>query len=116
MSLITVKHKKEAGAAGLVLVGDGDKPGIKLYRWIECGHISERHTSAVRKKSVVCKQCIEDIHAMQALKIGLRLMGKSSMQGHKKYRWISCRHICEYRPTAVRTGRVTCQKCAAQWS
>ena len=116
MSLIAKKHKKEALAAGLRIVGDGETNGYKIYQWIDCGHLAERHTSAVRKKSIVCKQCVDGIHAMQALTIGLRLMGKGSMQGHKKYRWISCRHICEYRPTAVRTGRVTCQKCAAQWS
>lgn len=115
MSMKTEKHRKEALEAGLILLGDGDNQGTKIYQWIECGHVGERHTSAVRKKSIVCKECVSELQAKQALRIGLRLMGKSTKEGYKKYRWASCRHICDYKPTAVRMGKVTCQKCV-KWS
>lgn len=116
MSLIAEKHKAEAAEFGLRIVGESKNKGYKLYQFIECGHVAEKSTSCVRKNSVACKQCSEDRHAKDALGKGLRLVGRSKKDGYWKYRWMSCRHICEYTPQNVRLNKVTCGKCATQWS
>lgn len=106
------KHAQEAKAAGLVLIGPGSSAARRLYLWPECGHTDERDTGAVRKKKTICKKCIEVRHAKEALAVGLHLIGPGKGCGYKKYRWVSCRHVSQYRTSAVRIGSVMCQKCA----
>ena len=109
------QYKAEAKAAGLKVVGDGSTSGYLLYQFIECGHIAEKHTSSVRKKSVACKECAKERHAANAFGLGLVLIGRSKKPGYWKYRWMSCRHICEYRPQNL-SHKTKCEKCANRWS
>lgn len=107
----TEKLAAEAKAAGLDLIGPGTRPAYRLYRWIECGHVAERSTGDVRKKSIACQKCVDERHARDALAVGLKMLPGRQPNGYREYRWLSCGHTGRYQTSAVRIGSIMCRKC-----
>ncbi|HEY6438083.1 MAG TPA: hypothetical protein VIY47_15945, partial [Ignavibacteriaceae bacterium] len=111
---IDEKQKTEAKKVGLELIGSGNKKGFRLYRWKICGHEKEYDTGSVRKGSVRCTECFEELYRKEANLAGLILLGPGSSSGSRSYKRISCDHINEYRLSFVREktdGNVYCPNC-----
>jgi len=106
------KHKAEAKAKGLTLLGPGKDTSHRTYRFIKCGHETEYSVSHVRHCGVECRQCTINKWTKEAKEKDLTLIGPGTKRWHYIYRFNSCKHKTEYKPAHVRaTDMLTCDIC-----
>ena len=107
----TQKHRAEAGAAGLVLLGASQKGAMyRNYQFNECGHTRDARPEAVRVGQVRCKQCFDDRLTNDAKIYGLALIGDGRSINYKKYK-LPCRHEKDITTQNAQKGAFRCQQC-----
>lgn len=110
-SKATQKHRLEAEAEGLVLIGAGDDVNQRNYRFIECNHEQKVKISHVRDGKVRCRKCLDQKLKNEAETAGLLLLGSSDKgYAYRKYR-LSCGHTSDVSTFNVRNGEFKCRQC-----
>lgn len=114
-----IRFAKEAELKGMTLIGDADpsaygsatKPGSRLYKFNDCGHLQNMSTTTVGSSSVkVCKQCIHESIVNQADSAGLDYVEYIGNRTHK-FRYRSCGHDYSCKSSKV-IKFPACKECA----
>ena len=108
----TQKHRAEAEAAGLVLIGTGKNRAYRMFQFLDCEHKQEIQTSHIRTGRFRCCQCLDQKLNSEANAAGLILIG-SSVRGnlYRTYKFQSCGHEQEFGLSKVREKNIRCQQC-----
>jgi len=110
-SCLEATRAREATSNGLELVGPGERPGYRRYRFQACGHEIEAQVTHARGGNVRCRVCTQDKHITEATAVGVELLGPGSDAHTRSYRFTVCGHTQEAHVTAVRDSRVQCRRC-----
>ena len=103
---------EEAQALGLELVGDGSRPATRLYKFKECGHLTEREPGNLRvPKTFRCTTCTDEKVTATLLKRGLEIVGDGAKKGRRLIKFSECGHIREADFSAALEGHVRCHEC-----
>lgn len=107
-----LKYKTEATQKGLIFLGYSKTKTkhYRRYKFIECGHTTDIQMSVVRHANPYCHVCKEEEFKVDALKAGLKLIGKSTRH-KRKYKFISCGHVQSIGVKEVREKSFKCQIC-----
>jgi hypothetical protein len=108
------KLKQEAKAVGLKLIGKGKRTAKSVYRtyqFDDCGHEIEAEVGNVRKHKPRCPICFEQKLEEEALNSGLVSLGEGKSAAYRKYKFIECQHIKEFKVGHVRDGNIKCSEC-----
>ena len=105
------KHKAEAKAVGLTLIGPGKEAHYRTYRFNKCKHEQEIQLNSVRRNVFTCQQCLVDELKAEAKAAGLTLLGPGENSHLRTYRFNKCKHKQQIRPTEIRRNRFGCSQC-----
>ena len=105
------KHKAEAKAVGLTLIGPGKEAHYRTYRFNKCKHEQEIQLNSVRRNVFTCRQCLVDELKAEAKAAGLTLLGPGNNSHLRTYRFNKCKHKQQIRPTEIRRNRFGCSQC-----
>lgn len=103
--------KNEANEKGLTLIGIGKKSKHYEYQFQSCKHKKEYTTTDIRIIKPVCNICQVAQFKKEASKQGIKLIGNSNKPSHYLYKFNSCGHKFEQKPSKVRFNKPTCEQC-----
>jgi len=105
------KHKAEAKAVGLTLIGPGNEAHYRIYQFRKCKHKQEIQLSSVRRNVFTCQQCLVDELKAGAKAAGLILIGPGRNSHLRTYRFKKCNHEQQIRPVDIRRNQFHCRQC-----
>ena len=105
------KHKAEAKAVGLTLIGPGKEAHYRIYQFRKCKHEQEIALNAVRRDVFTCRQCLADELKAGAKAAGLILIGPGRTSHLRTYRFKKCKHEQQIRPVEIRRNKFHCSQC-----
>ena len=116
---LEIKLEKEANLKNLTIVGKNSDTGMRIYKFLSCGHQSELRISSIRNsikrnnKPHKCWACHNEKLAREASEAGLLLYGERSGRGKNKWYLYQadCGHSIERRADQIKIGDWRCQAC-----
>ena len=101
----------EASLKGLKYIGEGKDNYYKVYQFIACKHIQEMQSTNVRNSEVNCETCKIEVYEKAAKKKNLTFLGAGRSNDYKHYKFDSCGHKRDIRPTSVNNCTPICFEC-----
>ena len=95
------------------MIGAGKDRGYRTYRFDDCPHEQQIHTSMVRRNNFRCQQCLQLKLEQEAKAVGLTMLGAGKNAFYSTYRFDACNHEQEIHTSRVRKGKVhfRCRQC-----
>ena len=106
-----IKYEKEAAEYGLKILGSGQKPTYRKYKFLNCGHIKEMLLVNVRRSGGSCEICFETKIKEDAKKAGLQFIKKTNKRNRYAYKVIKCGHFQDFLLEKVRNKQIRCSIC-----
>jgi hypothetical protein len=105
------KWSEEADSAGLTWIKKS-RNNYNICKFNSCGHIKELHTSSIRTKNILCKECVEIKRHAYASSVGLTFV-KRVKDFYGLYKFNLCGHEQEIDFTSVSRNTFKCKACFA---
>ncbi|MDA7857088.1 GIY-YIG nuclease family protein [Gammaproteobacteria bacterium] len=107
-----IKYENEAAKYGLKILGPGQKPSYRKYKFDKCGHTKEMLPANVRRNNGgSCEICFETKIKEDAKKAGLKFIKKANKRNKYTYKAIKCGHFQDFLLEKVRNKAIRCSIC-----